>query len=260
MSYKRYTVSCLLCKSEVSLSGFTKHYNSKQCQSGKGIFKFSKLNNCPHCDLDISTTRDSANHIRWCDLNPTRGNGIMNNPNRGKQFQTQECYEKRAIGISNAHTSGKYLDAPTKAYKTKEINGTLNHTEQSKAKLSIARSKFLSENPDKHVWKRSDKHKSSPCNTLKRYLLDNDFNFIEEFTPLKTRHFSIDIYFPDKNLGIEINGNQHYTSDGNLAPYYQNRHDLIEESGIKLLEIRYFKCYTEKGIDEICDLISKYNS
>ena len=48
---------------------------------------------------------------------------------------------------------------------------------------------------------------------------------------------NIDIAFPDIKLGIEINGNQHYNSDGTLKDYYQERHNLIEEAGWKLLEV-----------------------
>lgn len=65
MSYKRYTVSCLLCKSEVGTSNLSAHYNSKQCKFGGkaslvGQFKILKPKNkwipelriCPVCDTE----------------------------------------------------------------------------------------------------------------------------------------------------------------------------------------------------------------
>ena len=61
--------------------------------------------------------------------------------------------------------------------------------------------------------------------------------------------FSIDIAFPDIKFGIEVNGNQHYNSDGTLKPYYKERHDLIEKSGWILLELHYSSCY----IDDILE-------
>lgn len=67
-------------------------------------------------------------------------------------------------------------------------------------------------------------------------MLKNNIIFIEEYKPLNDRLFSIDIAFPDKMIGIEINGNQHYDIEGNLKPYYQNRHELIETAGWTLLE------------------------
>ena len=96
--------------------------------------------------------------------------------------------------------------------------------------LALAIKKWLKNNPNKHSWKTSKK-KSIPCEKFKNILKSNKISFVEEFTPLIDRMFSIDIAFPDKKIGIEINGNQHYSSDGQLKPYYKDRHDLIEKKG-----------------------------
>lgn len=93
--------------------------------------------------------------------------------------------------------------------------------------MSIKRKKYLNENPDKHVWKRSTKFKSVPSENLKSYLRSLDIEFVEEYNPLADRFFSIDIAFPNLMIGIEINGNQHYNKDGTLSSYYQERNDLI---------------------------------
>ena len=63
------------------------------------------------------------------------------------------------------------------------------------------------------------------------------------------RYFSIDIAFPDKKIGIEINGNQHYDSSGELKKYYRERHNLIEEKGWKLLEFHFKEIYKEEIIE-----------
>lgn len=105
-----------------------------------------------------------------------------------------------------------------------------------KEKISVARKKYLFENPDKHPWKKKDKFISEPCEKLKERLLNENILFEEEFQPLEDRFFSIDIFIPSKNIGIEVNGNQHYNKDGSLRTYYQKRHDLIEESGIRLID------------------------
>lgn len=44
---------------------------------------------------------------------------------------------------------------------------------------------------------------------------------------------------PEKNLILEVNGNQHYDKYGNLKPYYKERHDHIASLGWKILEIHY---------------------
>lgn len=120
---------------------------------------------------------------------------------------------------------------------------------------SNARKKWLSENIDKHPWKKNDKFKSYPCEVLKAELIKNSINFIEEFSVF---NYSIDIYIPHLNLGLEVNGNQHYDKDKNLTEYYQNRHNKIEEIGIKLIEIHYTHCFNNK-LFEIIDFINKYS-
>ena len=55
------------------------------------------------------------------------------------------------------------------------------------------------------------------------------------------------------NIGIEVNGNQHYKKDGTLKKYYQDRHNLIKGSGIKLIELPYYNVYN-LTIDDILKL------
>lgn len=118
------------------------------------------------------------------------------------------------------------------------------HTEATKKKLSEQKINFYKAHPEKHHWKRHDKFKSIPCEKLKAWMTSKDVVFISEYSiPDLTRSFSIDIAFPDKMVGIEINGNQHYNPDGSLKPYYQIRHNLIEAAGWKLYELHYSVCF-----------------
>lgn len=109
-------------------------------------------------------------------------------------------------------------------------------------KISISRKKYLKANPEAHNWSRMHK-KSAPCDKFKDELTDHNISFIEEYQPLEDRYFKLDIAFPDKKIGIEINGNQHYNADGTLAEYYQDRHDLIEKAGWKIYEYHYSMPY-----------------
>ena len=121
----------------------------------------------------------------------------------------------------------------------------MNHSIQTKKKLSEKRIKFLKEHPEKHPWRSKDKFKSVPCEKIKSWLSSHNIQFIGEFEPMtdKDRFFSIDIAFPDKLIGIEINGNQHYNRDGTLKPYYQNRHSLLESIGWTIYELHYSVCF-----------------
>ena len=128
------------------------------------------------------------------------------------------------------------------------------HDDKTKLLLSEKRKQYLKDNPDKHVWKRHTKFKSIPCEHLKKYLTSKGLVFIEEWQPLQSRFYSIDIAFPDIKLGIEVNGNQHYDSSGNLKEYYKLRHDEIEASGWTLIELHYSSCYNIELINKIIDI------
>lgn len=90
--------------------------------------------------------------------------------------------------------------------------------------------------------------KSIPCETFKQLLRERNLIFVEEFLPIKGSLFRIDIAFPDKKIGIEVNGNQHYSAIGKLSDYYQQRHDLIEAEGWLLYELHYSQCFNQKFI------------
>lgn len=116
-----------------------------------------------------------------------------------------------------------------------------NHTEETKLRMSEIRKEYLLNHPDKKIWQTKEYGKSIPCEKVKKLLQDNGIEFIPEYEPLlhKKRFFSVDIAFPHIKVGIEINGRQHYNTEGNLLPYYKNRHELIESEGWKLYEIPY---------------------
>lgn len=121
-------------------------------------------------------------------------------------------------------------------------------SEKTKKKLSEIRTNYLINNPDKKSWQTSSNRNSIPCQFVKNLFKENNIQFTEEHEPLihKNRFFSIDIAFPNKKFGIEINGRQHYNSDGSLKEYYQNRHDLIVQEGWTLIEVPYHKAFNKQ--------------
>lgn len=128
-------------------------------------------------------------------------------------------------------------------------------TDEEKKNLSEKRKAYLKVHPDEHPWKRNTKFKSAPCEHLKSVLKER-FKFEEEYTDTRWEHnYSIDIAFLDKKLAIEVNGNQHYTNEGKLNTYFQNRHDYLEKQGWIVLEIHYSWCYKEDKIQEIITAI-----
>ena len=215
------------------------------------------ITKCKHCkhEFDLSDKPKGwmANHSRWCDTNPKRTQ-YANNLSNTRAAKTKEGTIIAAEKIRILHKQGRYDHLDRKTFLGKK------HTEESKTKMRISRAKYLKENPDLHPWKRNDKFLSVPCQIVKDYLLLKNINFVEEFPPLEDRFFSIDIAFPDIKVGIEINGNQHYSSGGNLLPYYQKRHDLIVESGWTLFELSYTVAYDLSKIDDIISKLTDYGS
>lgn len=148
--------------------------------------------------------------------------------------------------LAKGKKDGLFVSVSLKEAMKRSPNGCKGHSRESKVKISNARKKYLETHP--HPWANKSHNYSAPCELLKSLFRDEGIDFIEEFQPLKEkgRFFAIDIYFPKLKLGIEINGTNHYDKENNLAPYYLNRHNLICEEGILLLEIRYHKIYSEE--------------
>jgi len=118
------------------------------------------------------------------------------------------------------------------------------HSEETKRIISEKRKQWLAENPDRHPWKNRDKFKSGPCEKAKEFLRSLGVSFVPEFSPqIGGRYFSVDIALPDKMIALEINGNQHYERNGQLKPYYQERHDLLVSHGWNVFEIHYSACF-----------------
>lgn len=137
----------------------------------------------------------------------------------------------------------------------------LRMTTEQRKHISEARYKWNRENPERlkeiMVKRSQSKNHSVPCEKLKEWLRSKEIAFVEEFPPLLhlNRYYFIDIAFPDKKIGIEVNGNQHYNPDGSLKSRYQERHDLIEANGWKLYEIHYSLCFKPDSLEEIISSI-----
>lgn len=198
--------------------------------------------NCKFCKKPQSELSNFASHVRWCTLNPT---------NKRKKPKTLCCSK-----------CGNYFSllSPHDRRKTCSIECQYKLSSESKEKISVKIKQFLTDNPDKHVWKRNDKFKSVPCENVKLILKEKNIAFVEEFRPLKNRFYSLDIAFPHLKIGVEINGNQHYNRNGTLKEYYQKRHDEIERDGWKIIEIHYSQCFDRSIIESFLNFDVQNNT
>ena len=198
---------------------------------------------CKWCKKEFEEFKkgtEKANHTRWCTDNPKRST-------YSKDLKYARSKIQNPGNQYTKHEDWKITEETRK--KMSEASSGRRHSEDTKLKLSDAMKKWLHDNPDKHPWKRKDKFISVPCEVLKKKIRDMNIDFVEEFRPIPDRFFSIDIAFPEMKIGIEVNGNQHYNKDKTLKKYYQERHDLIEENGWRLIELHYSECYNDNILD-----------
>jgi very-short-patch-repair endonuclease len=188
---------------------------------------------CKKCDKYVPEEFYFPIHVKLCDGtgNSTRGHKV-----NSQIKQCEFCGGDFEIMISPGSRPKKNCSGECK-----------------RKSMSEKRKKFLADNPDSHPWRRPDNKISIPCENVKKYLSDRGIDFIPEYQPLDDRFFSIDIAFPHIKVGIEINGMQHYNSDGSLKPYYQERHDLISLAGWKLIEVFYTECFSDEKISKFLD-------
>jgi hypothetical protein len=64
------------------------------------------------------------------------------------------------------------------------------------------------------------------------------------------------VAIPEKMIGIEINGNQHYERTGELKPYYKKRHDIIESNGWTLYELHFSLVWNDEIFESMVKTIN----
>lgn len=206
-------VSCIICKKQTTTNNLNKHYKSKGClNTNLPIIDGC----CPYCYEDISklNSTSKANHCRWCIENPKRSSYIEKLKSINFIYKSNIDYKAIAYKISTLHASGVYKDAPLKMYNTKVKNGTLNHTEEAKQKISIAAlksnhqrvCKFTHEYIDKHG--RNFKFDSSWEDILANRLDELNITW-DRPLPItyqlngKTKKYFPDFYLPEFNLYLD---------------------------------------------------------
>ena len=122
-------------------------------------------------------------------------------------------------------------------------SGGHRHTDDTKRKLGEITKQWLLDNPDKHPWKSAKKLVSGPCEYLKEKLRKLGYAFTAEEQPIKGRYYSIDIAFPEKKIGIEVNGYFHYDdiTAETLAEYYRDRDNVFKQNGWNEYQLRWDK-------------------
>jgi very-short-patch-repair endonuclease len=112
------------------------------------------------------------------------------------------------------------------------------HTKETKNKISIARKKYLIENPDKVPYKLNhySKGESYPEKYFNKIFSKQPINYIKE---LPVKYYSLDFAF-DGKINVEIDGEQHYV-DERIIKSNQERDEYLQNKGWKIIRIRWAK-------------------
>lgn len=102
----------------------------------------------------------------------------------------------------------KHAESLKEYYKTHKGSWTgKKHSEETKAKISAARKKYLSEHPEKVPFKLNHSSKESyPEKYFRKWLKKENLLEAQE---LQIDRYTLDFAWPDKKIYLEIDGSQH---------------------------------------------------
>lgn len=111
-------------------------------------------------------------------------------------------------------------------------------SEEHKQKIREGYYRWTTENREKFI--KYSSGQSNACEVFKKKLRQANIQFVEELTPYwNERGYRLDIAFPDDKIGIEINGTQHYNSDGSLNAATLEKQKFFEDRGWKIIQVYY---------------------
>ena len=227
---------------------------------------------CKYCGKEFENKTKLGGHSTYCLNNPNREKNLqkLNNARQhinyinkdnvkyvcqycGKEIGNKGClvlHERKCIKNPNNILSEKQKE---KLLKPKNIKKKLS--EEHKQKIRESYYKWMNEHHDDFI--KYSSGQSSLCENFKNKLKENNLSFIEEFTPFYPESgYRLDVAFPDDKIGIEINGTQHYNSNGELNENTLKKQKYFEDRGWKIIQVYYKDAIKEnpKSLKEILNL------
>lgn len=147
--------------------------------------------------------------------------------------QLQEKYGVTSASITSAKKRGCFISR-NKSEALKLVPGR-PLTEETKQKLSIARKKYLKENPDKVPYKLNhySKGQSYPEKYFEKWLINEGIDFVPE---KQISIYSIDFFIG--TIALEIDGEQHYVDERIVKSNFY-RDEYLKSIGIETIRIRW---------------------
>jgi very-short-patch-repair endonuclease len=151
--------------------------------------------------------------------------------------------------ISNCLSNPNYKK---RVEKLKVIGVGRKHSEETKKKISDARKKYLSENPDKVPYKLNHSSKESyPEKYFTEVFKNEGINVVKSFY---IGLYELDFSIPNKKIDIEIDGSQHYY-DEKIIESDKRRNKFLEDNGWDIIRINWSE-YKKLNFDEKSEYIS----
>jgi hypothetical protein len=168
--------------------------------------------------------------------------------------QLQDKYGISSYTICKAKKRGDFISRNRS--QAAKIYARQPLTETHKQNLSIARTKYLKENPDKVPYKLNhySKGQSYPESYFEKWLLNEKVSFISE---KQISIYSVDFFI--NNIALEIDGEQHYVDERIVKSNFY-RDEYLLSIGIPTIRVRwahYQKLSDDGKKDYLNDLLSK---
>jgi len=235
-------ISCLLCKSELAINMFDRHYATKQCLSGGKFI----LKNCEYCGLEFNKPMNVGSHIATCKHRPEYKKRDCS------QLNTPEAREKAISSIKRKHAEGAYKLAQEKRkgiYKGKEW------TKEAREKHCETMLQVAKDNPEsysssnrgrvKEIIKYGIKFQGNWEVLFYEFCLDNRIECIRNYSSFsymfdKERSYYPDFYLPEFDAYVEIKG---YKTERDVAKwsYFPKNLVVIQKNEIQLIQKKLFK-------------------
>lgn len=78
------------------------------------------------------------------------------------------------------------------------------------------------------------------------------FDVLQYYSPEEyDRAYEMDFAIPELRIYFEVNGGQHYTSNGEFTKYHLERKEYIESFGWKQIDVDYSICFNENILKDL---------
>lgn len=177
-------------------------------------------------------------------------NKIQSDYDAGHAWETiKQTYGISDGALSKAHKTGKLKfrnkQESMRLARLREPE-SFRHSEQTKRKLSAIRKRFLIENPDAVPYKRNHASKQSyPEAYFAEVFKQEKLDVSPEY---RVGTYRIDFALPNRNIAIEVDGEQHYV-DNRIVKHDIKRDLQLSLLGWKTKRIRWAE-YQKLNFDE----------